>query len=225
LTLYCYEEVAGVPEGVQLADAATIVPRERIIRHAGGSYALFSNHFRYQLLARLVCGLWVDTDLYCVAPMAFTDPYVLGWQDTEYLNGAVLRLPPDAAVLPLLLAIFEAKTPPPWLPPEARAAALEQLQQTGRIDLGKAPWGVAGPSALTYLIKAHGLAWVAQPQPVFYPVHWRQAEWILDPSLDLSMMVSDATLAVHLWNERIKHVKDTPAPHGSFLARLQEEGS
>jgi hypothetical protein len=34
-----------------------------------------------------------------------------------------------------------------------------------------------------------------------------------------------ATVTVHLWNERIKHFKEKPAPKGSFLARLQQEGA
>src|SRR3712207_7292675 len=33
LTLYCYDAPDGVPEGVELADAGSIVPRSRVIRH------------------------------------------------------------------------------------------------------------------------------------------------------------------------------------------------
>src|SRR5262245_13716406 len=36
--LYSYGPVEGVPEGVRLADAASILPREAIIRHEAGSY-------------------------------------------------------------------------------------------------------------------------------------------------------------------------------------------
>lgn len=224
VTLYCYDDIGNVPDGVEVADAATIVPSELIIRHEGGSYALFSNRFRYQLQA-LGRGLWIDADLYCLAPIQFSGPYLFGWQGDGYINGAVLRLPSDSPVLPPLLEIFEERTVPPMLSPDDRAAALERLKRLGRIDLSRAPWGVAGPIALTYLLKEHGLEAFAQPESVFYPAHWTRAEWILDPSTDLMMVATEATVAVHLWNERIKHVKENPAPKGSFLARLQEEGA
>ncbi len=224
LTLYCYDEVADVPDGVEVADAEAIVPRKLIVRHERGSYALFANRFRYQLQA-LGRGLWIDADLYCLAPMQFRDQYLFGWQGAGHVNNAVLRLPYDSPVLPPLLEIFDEKTAPPWLSPEARAAALEQLERTGRVDLSRAPWGVAGPTALTYLLKEHGLEAAAQPESVFYPAHWTKAEWILDPSIDLSMIATVATVTVHLWNERIKHFKEKPAPNGSFLARLQQEGA
>lgn len=87
------------------------------------------------------------------------------------------------------------------------------------------PWGSTGPSALTAVVEAHGLQHQALPPAVFYPVPWEKADWILDPTLSLDDMISDATVAVHLWNERIKAFKNAPAPVGSFLRRLHHEGA
>jgi hypothetical protein len=36
-------------------------------------------------------------------------------------------------------------------------------------------------------------------------------------------MVTERTVAVHLWNECIRAFKDRLAPEGSFLHRLQQE--
>ena len=35
----------------------------------------------------------------------------------------------------------------------------------------------------------------------------------------------ESSVAVHLWNECIRTFKDAPAPAGSFLHRLQQEGA
>src|SRR4051812_12851319 len=75
VTLYCYQEPAGVPEGVQLADAREVLAEELIIRHHSGSVSLFSNRFRYELQRR-AAGTWVDLDHYCLAPIPGTDPYL-----------------------------------------------------------------------------------------------------------------------------------------------------
>ncbi len=223
VTLYSYDPVAGVPDGVEVADAAEILPRERIILRAGNP-ALFTNFFRYRLQA-LERGLWVDADVYAVRPIRLPDPYLFGWQQPDRINGAVLRLPAESPMLAALLEMFEEREIPFWLAAKARAVAEENLRRTGRICLELAPWGVAGPLALTALAARLNLSHLAQPQEVFYPRGWADAAWVLDPATDLDQVVTGRTLAVHLWNELIKDFKDAPAPEGSFLARLQAEGS
>ena len=71
------------------------------------------------------------------------------------------------------------------------------------------------------------MAWpgLAAPQDVYSPVIWQNADWILDPTLALEDKITSRTVAVHLWNERIRHFKGSTAPAGSFLARLQAEGA
>src|SRR5690606_1292398 len=62
VALYCSPPPAGVPAGIELRDAAAILPESEIIRHRGGSPALFANRFRYELLHRGL-GVWIDCDL------------------------------------------------------------------------------------------------------------------------------------------------------------------
>jgi hypothetical protein len=78
---------------------------------------------------------------------------------------------------------------------------------------------------LTAVVNAYGLQSEALPAAVFYPVPWEKAAWIADPSVSLDDMIDDTTVAVHLWNEQIKTFKDAPAPVGSFLWRLHQEGA
>jgi hypothetical protein len=223
LALFCYAPPAGVPEGVELRDAADILPRARIMRHRSGSVALFANWFRYELQRRGE-GVWLDVDTYLVRPMMLDRPYLFGWEDQWIIANGVLSMPPDSPLLGPLLRIFEEREVPPWLRPHARAAAYWRRWRTGRTGVEKMPWGSAGPRALTYLARAHGVERWALPPAYFYPVHWRQSDWIRDPRRRLEQFIHPETVAVHLWNHRIRRFKDEPAPQGSFLARLQREG-
>jgi hypothetical protein len=225
LRLYCYEAPpVGVPEGVEIADAGAILPADLIVKHRRGSPSLFSNRFRYELQQRGL-GTWIDADVYLLAPIPMTEPYLFGMHDETRVNGAILRLPQDCPMLPRLLEIFEERTIPPWLPPRSRLEAWWRLRRTGRVGLGKMPWGVTGPSALTALARECNLLDRALGPEVFYPVPPASAGWIVDPDVPLELVVSSRTVGVHLWNEAIRSFKDCPAPHGTFLARLQSEGA
>jgi hypothetical protein len=43
--------------------------------------------------------------------------------------------------------------------------------------------------------------------------------------ISLDDVISEATVAIHLWNYCISDIKDGPAPPGTFLERLQREGA
>jgi hypothetical protein len=223
LSLFCYVPPGGVPDGVELRQAAEILPETGILRHRSGSVALFANWFRYELQRRGE-GVWLDVDTYMVRPLALDRPYLFGWEDRWIIANGVLLTPPDSPLLAPLLRIFEQREVPPWLRPHDRAAARWRLWRTGRTGIERMPWGSAGPRALTYLARAHGLDRWAVPPEYFYPIHWRKSDWIRDPALKLEQFVGPETIAVHLWNHRIRDFKEAPAAEGSFLARLHLEG-
>lgn len=224
VSLFSYGPVQGVPAGVALRDAAEIVPRARIVRHHTGSVALFANLFRYTLLQREAV-TWIDADLYVIKPIDGLQPYLFGRQSEEYINSAALRLPGNAPIIARLIAMFDERRVPGWLHWRQRLAAYRRRWATGKTGLAEMPWGTAGPHALTEFAKKAGLIAHALPQETFYPVSYERADWILDPATRLEDVVAPETVAVHLWNEVIKGYKDKPAPAGSFLARLQEEGA
>jgi hypothetical protein len=224
LALYCYRPPAGVPAGVELRDAAEILPESRIIRHETGSVALFANWFRYELQRRGL-GTWLDTDAYLLKPLESERPYLMGEFEPGRINNGLIRFPPDSPLLPPLIALFEEKTVPSWLPVRARAAAWWRLRTTGRSGLSRMPWGSAGPQALTAIARDKGLAHLAEPPEVLYPARWQDADWIRDPAVRLDDVITERTVSIHVWNERIKHFKEAPAPPASFLARLQHEGA
>ena len=223
LALYCYDEPDGVPDGIELRDAATILPRDRITRHETGSYALFADWFRYEL-QRLGAGTWVDCDVYLLAPLDGASPFLFGEEVPGRINNGILRLPPDSPLLPPLLELFEERRVPPWLPFRSRMTAKLRLWRSRRTGVASMPWGSTGPGALTHLARRHDMGRFALPPETFYPARWQDALWITEPERTLDDVITPRTVALHLWNERIKPVKDRPARPGSFLARLQHEG-
>jgi hypothetical protein len=224
LALYCYSPPSGVPEGVELRDAAAILARAELMQVSGGRADLYSDWFRYELLRRGP-GTWLDTDVYVIGAIDGEKPYLFGQQAPGMLNNAVLRIPPDSPLLSGLLEPFERRTTPRWLPWRTYVPMRARELLAGRADLTGAPWGTTSPHALTALARKLRLDRLAEPVPRFYPVPWQRAEWILDPSARLEDVTSPETVAIHLWNERIRTFKNQPAPPGSFLRRLQEEGA
>lgn len=224
LTLYCYRPVAAVPEGVIVKNAGDIIPESEIFHHDAGSVGHFSDWFRYELQYRGL-GTWIDTDVYLLQPLDEQKAYLFGEQSPGVLNNAVLRLTPSSPILPELLHPFRESVTPEWLPWRVRLMAKLRALARGKTDLGRLPWGSTGPQALTTLARKHSLMSEALPQDSFYPAGWQRAGWILDPRIGLHDVVNERTVAVHLWNECIRTFKDKPAPEGSFLQRLQNEGA
>lgn len=224
LALYCYQTPAGVPRGVEVRNAAEIIPSERVFRHRSGSFAPFSDWFRLELQRREL-GTWLDTDIYLLRPLDSSRDYLFGMESAEVANNAVLRLPGDSRLLTALLEPFERSATPPWLPLRAYVAGRARDLVRGGADMSRLPWGTTGPHGLTVLARQLGLLAQALPADVFYPVNWQRADWIIDPSVSLGSVITERTVCVHLWNECIKEFKDEAAPEGSFLHRLHSEGA
>jgi hypothetical protein len=223
LTFYCYREPSGIPEGIDIEDASSILPESAVLRHRRGSVAPFSDWFRYEMLARGL-GTWIDTDMYLLRPLDEQAAYLFGEERPGVLNNAVLRMPSDSPALQELLAPFKGSTPA-WLAPRHRATSHLRKWLGKGVDVGALPWGTTGPAALTAAAKKLGLSSLALPPSVFYPVPWERARWILDPAVELNRVVTDSTIGIHLWNECIRGFKNDPAPAGSFLERLHLEGA
>lgn len=224
ITLWCYKIPENAPPGVLIGDASQIFPADQIIRYRSGSVSLFSNRFRYELQRRSL-GVWVDTDFYLLKPMPALPDYTFAWESEALIGTAVLRLPSDSELTASLLRIFTETVVPDWLPIRDRIRARLRLWRTGRTGLPQLPWGTAGPRAVTHYAHQYDLGSCALPTDMFYPVHWSRADWVLDPSISVDSMTTERTVGIHLWNEIIKSHKLAPAPRGSFLARLQEEGA
>ena len=224
LTLYTYGPLAGVPDGVEVADAAQVLPPETIIAHRSGSLALFSDRFRYALQKR-GAGIWVDADVYLLAPLELpADGYLFGWSEPHAIGAGVLALPPHSPIIAPVLQLFDDPYVPDWLTLPNRVRAHWRRWRTGAVRVEELPWGTAGPLALTALARRYDLLGHALPSHVFYPYGWHEAGWVFDPARSVGEFVRPGTRALHLYNYLIASRKVQSAEPGSFMARLQSEG-
>ena len=157
----------------------------RFLTHCHGSYAPFSDLFRYELQRRDL-GMWIDCDVYCVRAFAFEQPYVFGWQTPDALGNAVLRLPSGSKLAGDLIALFDKRsTIYPWLSSAEQKRWLERKWAGESFDWTDLPWAATGPSALTYLVRELGLTGHALRPSVLYPLPLRDAAQLLRAGADL----------------------------------------
>ena len=221
--LYSYGQPTGLPPGVVLRDAAQVLPRAvaEANRYANGSYALFSNLFRSVAL-RQSLGIWLDTDVVCLRALDIQSPFVAGWESDKFLNGAVLYADADSPFLGSALTAFESGRVPPWLPFHRAPRAWLQQVVGRRVAPAELPHGTFGPKAVTALARRHSLLPLAQPREVFYPLPPREARRIFEPGTRLEDYARPETLAVHLWNEKLRDIKHQSPPPDSLLRQLYE---
>lgn len=219
--LYVYGDVSGVPRGVELRDAEPILSKSMAManRYANGSFALFSNMFRMELQKRAL-GMWIDADVVCYRPLTIDGPFVAGRESDRFLNGAILKLAPESPMLADWLAIAESGRVPDWIPFHKAPTAYLRQWAGRRVLPPQLPHGTFGPKSITALAERHGLTGAAQPEDVFYPVHPRMAERLWDPTFKLADVVTERTLAIHLWNEKLRELKKIVPPEGSIMAEL-----
>jgi hypothetical protein len=210
--LYVYDEPEGVPHGVEVADAAAILPRDTIFREGAGSGAhrgslgAFSDLFRYALLVRRG-GFWTDTD---VINLDLFEPdgarlIASEWTDAGLIgpNGAQMAAPADDPLQRTALA------------------AAEELRAGGDMHFAR-----IGPELLAELLAAGGRASYALMDPEFLnPIGWMQTGQLLTP---FDTMRRSPCLArarnIHVYTETWRLIGlalDTPPPPDSFLGTLR----
>ena len=130
------------------------------------------------------------------------------------IDAFIPRIAMPNPMLPTLLSFYERPFVPPWLAFRQRIKAIAKAVYTGRVHPSTLPWDTGGSAALTYLAKRHGLYHLALPPGAFYPKHWTEADWILDPAMRLEDVLTPESVAVHVFNQKIRSFKDRPAPAG-----------
>ncbi|MBK8084180.1 MAG: galactosyltransferase Lgt5 [Devosia sp.] len=203
--IFSYGKLENVPEGIEMADARDVLPEASLLRHRkSGSPALGSNVFRYRLMEQ-ARGLWLDLDVLLLKPIPETDDPVFGWQDPTLINGAVLHIPKESPLLAALLD-FVAEAYP--VPPFYSSGKQHWLRLRKAIGLGRRVeamrWGTFGPRALTHFAAHTNSARFARPVSVFYPIHPRESHGPFQASFDTAARLTDETIALHLWNEKLR---------------------
>jgi hypothetical protein len=207
--LYCYEDVRGLPPGVEVKDANEILPASGIFsyqRGSGrGSVSAFSNIFRYKLLLERG-GWWCDVDTVCVRPFDFGEPALFAGEAIRtgtQTASCVIKLPPGHVVAEMCYDV-------------ARAA-----------DRASLKWGEIGPKLLMRAVVRYGLLDLVMRPEVFCPIPYWHWDTLLaaNPQPGLASLNGN-THALHLWHERWRRAGAVgsavaPSPTSVFAGLLQ----
>ncbi|HLJ00333.1 MAG TPA: hypothetical protein VKT76_11495 [Bradyrhizobium sp.] len=198
VTLYSFEPLAQLPDGVGNAQAEAILPRsfaERL-RPTGpdGNWRdwttlQFSDFFRMRLLAEKK-GLWLDADVLLLKAIDLdpAKPY-FAWERPRQLGNSVLYLPPDDPIVAAFTVLMQQdELTPDWLSPRHRLTfLLHRLRRSRRAsDIRLA---IFGPAALTALARRANELSFALPKKSFYAVH-AEPKLFFEPR-DFSAMIAD----------------------------------
>lgn len=187
--LYAYEEIKDLPEGTVLKDAREIVPEELIFKYQNGSYAAFSNLFRYALLYQKG-NVWTDLDIVCVNPSYLEEKYIICSEEDRFGN-----------VFP---ATFFLKAPQGS---EAMKFAYEQtLDMREKVLSGEIKWQI-GRTTINQILEKFDLAKYIAPPKHFTINDWEHVQSFLDPNYvdehypSKIEEIPKETIAIHLWHE------------------------
>ena len=198
VTVYSFEPLTHLPDGVGNADAEPILPmafaqRLRPIARAGEWCAVttvqFADFFRMRLLER-AAGLWLDTDVLLLKPIEIDpDKPCFAWERQRQLGNSVLYLPPGDPILTAFSALIQQdELTPDWLALRHRLIfTLRKWRGLKRVSDVRV--AIYGPAALTALARRHGELKYAWPKKSFYAVHSRH-RLFFEPS-DFQVLVAD----------------------------------
>jgi hypothetical protein len=198
VTVYSFDPVAQLPDGVGNAEAEAILPhgfaeRLRPARPDGvwidRTMLQFSDFFRMRLMVNSA-GLWLDADVLLLKSIEIdpAKPY-FAWETRRLLGNSVLYLPSNDPIVTAYEALMaQDELTPDWLSLRHRLIFLmHRLRGTKR--LSEVRLAIFGPAALTALARRTGELSHALPKQSFYAVH-AEPKLFFEPR-DFSALIRD----------------------------------
>jgi hypothetical protein len=171
----------NLPANTELRNAAEIIPAEQVFSykqknkygHGKGSYAGFSDIFRYKLLFEKG-GWWVDMDVTCLKPLDFNEPYFFRTHHELNVVGNTMKCPANSELMKscydeAIASVDETNID--WHRPiQILNSHIEKLQ------LGKyIQKNVSNPDKWEVTKK---YIWTSLTPPItWYFIHWQNEEW------------------------------------------------
>jgi hypothetical protein len=201
VTVYSFEPLAQLPDGVGNAEAEAILPRafaERLRPTAPNGVwrdwttLQYSDFFRMRLMAHSA-GLWLDADVLLLKPIEIdpAKPY-FAWErprQPRQLGNSVLYLPAGDPIVAAFTALMrQDELTPDWLALRHRLTfGWHKLRGSHRLsDIRVA---IFGPAALTALARRAGELDYALSKKSFYAVH-AEPKLFFEPR-DFSALIND----------------------------------
>ncbi len=199
VTVYSFDPLAGLPDGVGNAEAEAILPHafsEKLRPpQPDGTWRdwttlQFSDFFRMRLMAESA-GLWLDADVLLLKPVEIdpAKPY-FAWERPRQLGNSVLYLPSGDPIVAAFENLMEQeKLTPDWLALRHRLTFALRRLRGGSNCISDIRVAIYGPAALTALATRTGELRHALPRKSFYAVH-AEPRLFFEPS-DFAGLISD----------------------------------
>ena len=199
VTVYSFEPLGQLPDGVGNAEAEAILPHSFSEKlrppQPDGSWRdwtilQFSDFFRMRLIARNA-GLWLDADVLLLKPVEI-DPAkpFFAWERRRQLGNSVLYLPADHAIVVAFENLMEQEElTPDWLALRHRLTFALRSLRSGSSRLSDIRVAIYGPASLTALARRAGELRHALPKKSFYAVH-AEPKLFFEPD-DFSALIAD----------------------------------
>ncbi len=206
VTLYTYDGVERVPDGIEIGDGNEILPMDTALVHRRtGSPALQSDLFRYHLLSKKDRMIWADTDAYCVRAFQTPNGHFYGWESPHSVNGGVLGLPQDSETLRELMDFTgDEYAIPAWLP-QRQQDEMKAARDAGTpVHAGDQEWGIWGPRAITHFLHKTGEIRFALPREALYPISFKDRRVMVKPDAGAERYITPDTFSVHFYGRRMR---------------------
>src|ERR1700761_5590149 len=199
VTVYSFDAIPGLPEGVGNADAEAVLPYSfsEKLRPAqpDGTWRdwttlQFSDFFRVQLMAQ-GAGLWLDADVLLLRSVEIDSakPF-FAWERPRMIGNSVLYLPPQDPIVRAFQDLMEQEElTPEWLSLSHRVTFALRRLRGGSNRLSDIRVAVYGPAALTALAHRSGSVRDVLPKKSFYAVH-AEPRYFFEPT-DFSRYLDD----------------------------------
>lgn len=178
--LWTYQPIHNLPSETKQMDANFILPHNKVFSysnfnkygHGKGSYAGFSDIFRYKLLYEYG-GWWTDMDITCLKSLNFHDPYVFRLNGQKGIVGNLMKCPQYS---PLMNYCYERSIK------EMNAQNTEWLLPVNILNEGIKKFDLhryekeftnedSWPLVSSYLLSFHTIP------GEWYAIHWMNEEW------------------------------------------------
>ncbi|MBR0755186.1 hypothetical protein JQ604_23625 [Bradyrhizobium jicamae] len=228
VTLFSFDPIPGLPDGVGNAEAEAVLPHTFAEKlrppQPDGSWRdwttlQFSDFFRMKLMAQSA-GLWLDADVLLLRPVELdpAKPY-FAWERPRQLGNSVLYLPSDDPIVRAFEDLMEQdELTPNWLALRHRLTFALRRLRGGSNRLSDIRVAIYGPAALTALAQRENELQHALPKQSFYAVH-AEPKLFFEPS-DVSKYLNDPDI-IGLHISPKGRGKETPIP-GSLYAWAAE---